>query len=41
MRFAIVKGHVQFEMKRRLGRLAPVALKVFGGPTDRLLRRLR
>ena len=41
MRFAIVKGHVQFEMKRRLGRLAPVALKAFEGPTDRLLRRLR
>jgi anaerobic magnesium-protoporphyrin IX monomethyl ester cyclase len=41
MRFAIVKGHVQFEMKRRLGRLAPVALKAFEGPTDKLLRRLR
>jgi len=41
MRFAIVKGHVQFEMKRRLGRLAPVALKAFEGSTDKLLRRLR
>ena len=41
MRFALLKGHAQFEMKRRLGRLAPVALKAFEGPTDRILRRLR
>ncbi len=41
MRFAIVKGHVQFEMKRRLGRLAPTALKLVERPTDEVLRRLR
>lgn len=41
MRFAIVKGHVQFEMKRRLGRLAPTALRLVERPTDEVLRRLR
>ncbi len=41
MRFAIFKGHAQLELKRRLGRLAPVALKLFEKPTDEVLRLLR
>jgi anaerobic magnesium-protoporphyrin IX monomethyl ester cyclase len=41
MRFAILKGHAQFEMKRRLGRLAPLALKLFEKPTDRAFRLLK
>jgi anaerobic magnesium-protoporphyrin IX monomethyl ester cyclase len=41
MRFAILKGHAQFEIRRRLGRLAPLALKVVEKPTDGALRLLR
>jgi anaerobic magnesium-protoporphyrin IX monomethyl ester cyclase len=41
MRFALLKGRAQFEMKRRLGSFAPAALKLFEGPTDRLFRRLK
>jgi len=41
MRFALLKGRAQFEMKRRLGRCAPAALRLFEGPTDRLFRRLK
>ena len=42
MRVAILKGHVQFALQRRLGkRLAAPALRAFEGPTDALLRRLR
>jgi anaerobic magnesium-protoporphyrin IX monomethyl ester cyclase len=41
MRFAILKGHAQFEMKRRLGRLAPLALKLFEKPTERVFRLLK
>jgi len=41
MRLGIVKGHAEFEMKRRLGRLAPAALRLFAGPTDRVLRRMK
>ena len=41
MRFALLKGRAQFEMKRRLGSFAPAALRLFEGPTDRLFRRLR
>ena len=41
MRLGIVKGHAQFEMRRRLGRLAPAALRLFEGPTDRVLRRMK
>ena len=41
MRFAHVKGRVQMEMSRRLGPLAPPALKLFEGPTDALFRLLR
>jgi len=41
MRFALLKGRAQFEMRRRLGRAAPLALRLFEGPTDRLFRSLR
>jgi anaerobic magnesium-protoporphyrin IX monomethyl ester cyclase len=41
MRFGIVKGHAEFEMRRRLGRLAPAALRLFEGPTDRVLRLMK
>ena len=42
MRVAILKGHVQFALQRRLGkRLAAPALRAFEDPTDALLRRLR
>ena len=41
MRFALLKGRAEFEMKRRLGRCAPAALKLFEGPTDRLFRLLK
>lgn len=42
MRVAILKGHVQFALQRRLGkRLAAPALRAFEVPTDALLRRLR
>ena len=41
MHLAIVKGRVQFAVKRRLGRLAPPLLWAFEKPTDALLRRLR
>jgi anaerobic magnesium-protoporphyrin IX monomethyl ester cyclase len=41
MRFALLKGHAQFEMKRRLGRMAPLALKVFEKSTDEVLRLLK
>jgi len=41
MRFALLKGRAQFEMKRRLGSFAPAALRLFEGPTDRLFRRLK
>ena len=41
MRFALLKGRAEFEMKRRLGSFAPAALRLFEGPTDRLFRRLK
>jgi hypothetical protein len=41
MRCAILKGRAQFEMQRRLGRWAPLALGLFEKPTDALFRRLR
>ncbi|HUK78719.1 MAG TPA: radical SAM protein, partial [Thermoleophilia bacterium] len=41
MRVALLKGRAQFEMRRRLGRAAPLALRLFEPATDRLLRRLR
>lgn len=40
MWFGIIKGRAQFEIKRRLGRLAPIVLKLFEAPTDWLLSRL-
>lgn len=41
MRFALLKGRAQFEMKRQLGSFAPAALRLFEGPTDRLFRLLK
>jgi anaerobic magnesium-protoporphyrin IX monomethyl ester cyclase len=41
MRFALLKGRAQFEIKRRLGGCAPAALALFEGPTDRIFRLLR
>ena len=40
MRFALLKGHAQFEIKKRLGRLAPLTLACFEKPTDAVLRLL-
>jgi anaerobic magnesium-protoporphyrin IX monomethyl ester cyclase len=41
MQFGILKGQAQFHMRRHLGRAAPLALKLFEKPTDRLLRLLK
>ena len=41
MRFALYKGRAQFEMRRRLGRWAPAALRLFERPTDALFRIVR
>ena len=41
MRFGLLKGHLRFALGRRLGRAAPAAQRLFDGPTDWLLRRLR
>jgi anaerobic magnesium-protoporphyrin IX monomethyl ester cyclase len=41
MRFAILKGRAQFAIRRRAGRLAPLALRLFERPTDRVFRLLR
>jgi hypothetical protein len=41
MRFALYKGRVQSEMRRRLGRLATPALALVERPTDALFRLLR
>ena len=41
MRFALHKGRIQFEMRRRLGTWAPVALGLFEGPSDALFKLLR
>jgi len=41
MWFGIMKGHVQFEFKRRMGKLAPVLLDLFEKPTDAVFRLLR
>ncbi len=41
MWFGILKGHAQFEMRRRLGRGAPLFLKLFEKPTDLVLRLLK
>ena len=41
MRFALYKGRAQFEMRRRLGRCAPAALRLFARPTDAVFRLLK
>lgn len=41
MRVGILKGKVQFEMRRRLGRAAPIFLNLFEKSTDALIRLLR
>ncbi len=41
MWFGIIKGRAQFEIRRRMGRLAPYMLKVFEPATDWLLLKLR
>jgi len=41
MRFAILRGRAEFEMRRRLGRFAPAALRLTQGATDAVFRRLR
>ena len=41
MWFGILKGHAQFEMRRRLGRTAPLFLRLFEKPTDLVLRLLK
>ena len=38
MWLGIIKGHAQFKIKRRLGKLAPLFLTFFEKPTDALLR---
>lgn len=40
MWFGIIKGHAQFEIKRRFGKLAPFILRFFEASTDWLLYRL-
>lgn len=41
MWFAILKGHSEFEIKRRLGKAAPFFLRLFQKPTDKVFRLLR
>ena len=41
MWFGIIKGRAQFEIKRRFGRLAPLALKLFEKSTDWLFMRIK
>jgi anaerobic magnesium-protoporphyrin IX monomethyl ester cyclase len=41
MRCAVLKGQAEFRLKKRLGRLAPPLLELFGKSTDGLLRRMR
>jgi len=41
MWLAILKGHGEFEIKRRLGKAAPVILKVFQKSTEALFRRMK
>ena len=41
MWFGILKGHVQFEMRKRLGPLAGPLMKLFEKPTDLLLKMMR
>ena len=41
MRFGLLKGHARFVLARRLGRSAPVALRLFDRSSDWALRHLR
>jgi len=41
MWFGIMKGHAQFAIKKRLGRLASLALTLFEKPTDAIFRLLK
>jgi anaerobic magnesium-protoporphyrin IX monomethyl ester cyclase len=41
MWFGIMKGHAQFEIKKRTGKLAPLLLSLFEKPTDVIFRFLR
>jgi len=41
MWFGILKGHVQFFIRRRMGRLAPLLLALFEKPTDAVFRSLK
>ncbi len=41
MWFAIMKGHAQFEIKKRMGKLAPLLLNLFEKLTDAVFRLLR
>jgi anaerobic magnesium-protoporphyrin IX monomethyl ester cyclase len=41
MLFGLYKGQMQFKMKRKLGRLAPTAVRLFEKPTDWVFRLLR
>ena len=41
MWFGILKGHAQFEIRRRLGKAAPLFLALFEKPTDAVLKLLK
>ena len=41
MWFGIIKGHAQFQIKRRLGRFAPLFTRLFEVPTDVIFKLLR
>ena len=41
MWFGIIKGHIQFHIRHKLGKLAPLGMKLFEGPTDWLLTVLK
>ncbi len=41
MWFGIMKGHAQFAIKKRMGRLAPLLLTLFEKPTDAIFRLLK
>jgi len=41
MWFGIIKGQTQFEMKRRLGKLSPLLIRLFEKPTDALFKLMR
>jgi len=41
MWFAILKGHTQFEIKKKMGKLAPLLLTIFEKPTDGIFRLLK